>query len=81
MSTAELKSHLHNLIDGTTDNSVLQKVFSILSRTNTNDWWDSLSEESKQKTLESIEQVKSGKVTSHNTAMSKLADKYPQLRF
>lgn len=82
MSIAELKTHLHQLIDGTSDNSVLAKVFALLSKTSTNDdWWDELSEESKQKTLKSIDQSKNGEVISHELAMQQLAEKFPQLKF
>lgn len=82
MSTAELKTHLHQLIEGTSDNSVLRKVFALLSKSSTEgDWWDELSEESKQKTLKSIEQIKNGEVLSHESAMQQLAEKFPQLKF
>lgn len=82
MSTADLKSNLHQLIDGITDNSVLQAVHTLLSRTsNDKDWWDDLSEESKAKTLESLEQAKNGETISHSDAMQRMSKKFPQLRF
>lgn len=82
MSTADLKSHLHQLIDGITDNSVLQAVHTLLSRVSTDkDWWDNLSEESKAKTLESLEQAKNGETVSHSDAMQKMSKQFPQLRF
>ncbi len=61
MSTADLKSHLHQLIDGITDNSVLQAVHTLLSKTtNNSDWWDELSIESKETIEEGLKDIKNG---------------------
>ena len=82
MITAELKSHLHHLIDKITDDSVLQALHTLLSKaTNDQDWWNDLSEESKRKTLESIEQAKNGETLSHSEAMQRMSKQFPQLRF
>ncbi|MDG1330855.1 MAG: hypothetical protein P8P74_00885 [Crocinitomicaceae bacterium] len=82
MSSAELKAHLHQLIDGITDNSVLKAVHTLLSRASDDkDWWEELSEESKAKTLESLDQAKNGETISHQEAMKKMSKKFPQLRF
>ena len=82
MSTADLKTHLHDLIDGITDNSVLQAVYTLLSKaTADTDWWDELSDESKAKTLESLAQAKNGDTVSHGDAMQRMSKKFPQLRF
>lgn len=82
MSTADLKTHLPDLIDGITDNSVLQAVYTLLSKATTDtDWWDELSDESKTKTLESLEQAKNGETVSHKDAMQRMSKKFPQLRF
>ena len=82
MSTAELKTHLHQLIDGITDNSVLNAVHTLLSRASTDDdWWNDLPEESKAKTLESLEQAKNGETVSHSEAMQRMSKQFPQLRF
>ncbi|MFT6982970.1 MAG: hypothetical protein ACJAUD_001741 [Crocinitomicaceae bacterium] len=81
MSTAELKTHLHNLIDGITDNSVLQAVHTLLSKTADDDWWNELSDESKAKTLESLEQSRNGDTIPHDEAMVRMAKQFPLLRF
>lgn len=81
MSTAELRTHLHQLIDGITDSSVLQAVHTLLSKSASNDWWDELSEESQAKTLESLAQVKRGETIAHKEVMKEMAKKFPQLRF
>jgi predicted transcriptional regulator len=82
MGTAELKSHLHQLIDGINDNSVLQAVHTLLSRASTDkDWWDDLSDESKAKTLEGLQQAKKGEVISHDDAMDRMSKKFPNIRF
>lgn len=82
MNTAELKSHLHQLIDGITDNSVLQEVNTLLSKaTSDQGWWNDLSEESKRKTQESLEQAKKGETLSHREAIQRMSKRFPQLRF
>lgn len=82
MSTTELKLHLHQLIDGITDNSVLQAVHALLSKASTDeDWWNDLSEESKKKTLESLEQAKNGETLSHSDVMKRMSKQFPHLRF
>ena len=52
-----------------------------LKRTSNNDWWNDLSEESKRKTLESIEQEKKGETLSHSDVMKRMSKQFPQLRF
>ncbi|MFK7783571.1 MAG: hypothetical protein AB8B56_00570 [Crocinitomicaceae bacterium] len=82
MTTTDLKSHLHQLIDGISDSSLLQAVHTLLSKASDDkDWWEELSEESKARTLESLEQAKSGETVSHSDAMKRMSDKFPQLRF
>ncbi|MCC6700079.1 MAG: hypothetical protein IT221_01050 [Fluviicola sp.] len=50
MGTVELKTSLHQLIEGVTDNSVLEAVYTLLSKATNNagdDWYNSLSDEEK----------------------------------
>lgn len=50
MGTAELKLNLHKLIDGVQDNSILEAVYTLLSKANVNtedDWYNSLPDEIK----------------------------------
>lgn len=82
MSTKEFKIYLHQLIDGISDRNVLQEVYLLLSKTpSTEDWFDRLSEESKQKTLLSLKQYKKGEVISHENAMKQMSEKFPELKF
>jgi lipid A disaccharide synthetase len=82
MSTKEFKIYLHQLIDGISDHTVLQEVYLLLSKTSTNeDWFEKLSEDSKQKTLLSLKQSKKGEVLSHKSAMKQMSEKFPELKF
>ena len=80
MSTAELKSFLHQLIEGTSDSTTLRKVFQLLIEAQ-NDWWNELSDVEKQKTLESLKEAKEGQTRSHKSVLDDLSKKYPQLNF
>ncbi|MBL1279947.1 MAG: hypothetical protein COA33_006735 [Fluviicola sp.] len=71
MGTAELKTHLHQLIDGITDNSVLKEVYTLLSKSvvSDEDWWNDLSKKSIEKGLN---QANKGEFTSHEKVMSEV---------
>lgn len=80
MNTAELKSFLYQLIEGTSDSSTLRKVFQLLTDAQ-NDWWNELSDAEKKKTLDSLNEVKEGQTLSHKSVLDDLSKKYPQLKF
>lgn len=80
MSTAELKSFLHQLIEGTSDDNTLKKVFHLLTEVQ-NDWWNELSESEKEKTLQSISQANKGETLSHKNVTQQLSKEFPQLNF
>ena len=80
MSTAELKSFLHQLIEGTSDNTTLKKVFQLLTEAQ-NDWWNEMSDAEKEKTLTSLQQANKGETHSHKHVLDDLSKKYPQLKF
>ena len=65
MSTAEVKLQLFRLIDKTNDTSVLNKIYTFLSKAtskNDADWWDSISQEEKASIEEGIAQADRGEV-------------------
>jgi len=73
MSTAELKSRLHQLIDEATDNAVLQAIYTLLKKVDSEaDWWDDLTDEQKASVSRGLDDIKNGNTTSHNKAMSEL---------
>ena len=73
MQTAELKSHLHKLIDGISDNSVLQAVHTLLSKAAVSgDWWDELSEEDRKAIEIGLEQANNGELISHKQVMTEV---------
>ena len=47
MSTAELKSTLHNLIDTINDSKTLNAIYALISKKTKQeiDWWETISEE------------------------------------
>ncbi len=74
MSTAELKSNLHKLIDGIEDNSVLHAVYAILAKlTNRKevDFWDELTVDQQNEVLEGMKQIEEGKGIPHEQVMGK----------
>jgi hypothetical protein len=72
MSTVELKLSLHQLIDGVSDNSVLEAVYTLLSKATANqqeDWYHSLSDEDKAAIELGIQQADRGESTPHKQVM------------
>ena len=72
MSTVELKLSLHQLIDGVSDNSVLEAVYTLLSKATANqeaDWYNSLSDEDKASIELGIQQADRGEFISHKQVM------------
>lgn len=75
MSTAELKSYLHQLVVETNDVSVLNKVkayFSTLRKGKEVDWWDTITEEEKRAIEIGVEQLKKGQGIPHKTVRKKV---------
>jgi predicted transcriptional regulator len=73
MSSAELKYNLHQLIDGITDNSVLQAVYALLSKVSKEEgWWDSLSEKSKQSILRGLDDADNGRFVPDHQVQAKV---------
>ena len=75
MSTAELKSHLHQLVVETNDVSVLNKVrayFSTLRKGKEVDWWDTITAEEKRAIEIGVDQLKKGQGIPHKTVRKKV---------
>jgi predicted transcriptional regulator len=82
MSTADLKLNLHQLIDGVSDNSVLEAVYTLLSKATANqeDWYDSLSEMEKSSVERGLEDLKNGRTISHEDAVKRISEKVSRLK-
>lgn len=75
MSTAELKISLHQLIDGVSDNSVLEAVYTLLSKATANqeeDWYNSLSDEAKASIQRGIDDANNGRFVPHSEVKAKV---------
>lgn len=83
MGTVELKLSLHQLIDGVTDNAVLEAIHTLLSKTASNqeeDWYLSLSEEAKASIQRGIDDLNNGHTISNEEAMNRIHDKVSRLK-
>lgn len=71
MSTSELKLNLHRLIDTINDPSVLNAVYALLrnNATETEDWWDELTESQKASIMIGLKEAEEGKVVPHDEVM------------
>ena len=78
MSTAELKSNLHKLIDGINDSQTLKAIYTLLSKKDTTDvdFWDELSDEQKAEIEEAIAQADRGELIPHKEVMAEIKKKY-----
>lgn len=73
MSSAELKYSLHQLIDGITDKNVLQAAYTLLSKASEDDdWWNSLSEKSKQSILRGLDDADNGRFVPDHEVKAKV---------
>ena len=76
MGTAELKSSLHSLIDHTSNNALLQAIYTLLSNADSSsDWWDDISDEEKKSIEKGIDDYKNGRVVSHEEVMKGARDR------
>ncbi len=73
MSTLQLKSELHILIDHSQDNDVLNAVKTLLGRSvNTDtDFWDELSENDKTEIKEGIQDIEMGRTHTYQEVFTK----------
>ena len=79
MSTAELKSNLHKLIDKVEDSKILNITYLLLSKTEkgTKDWWDTISAKEKAAIEKGLKDIEKGKVFSHSKVMKELRTEFP----
>lgn len=64
-----MKEELHQLIDKCDNEVLLSEVKEILLSNFLNDWWDELTEEDKNLSMESEQQYNQGKFVSNNELM------------
>jgi flagellar biosynthesis/type III secretory pathway ATPase len=81
MSTAELKSNLHQLIERITDNSKLEAIYTLLAKQSetSNDWADEIPAVVRKDIELSMQQAKKGDISSHIEITNQLKKKYPHL--
>ena len=75
MNTAELKSDLHKYVVETNDINILRQMseyFRNLRKTQTVDWWDSLSPEQQESINKGVEQLDEGEGISHEDVRKKV---------
>ncbi|MES2800198.1 MAG: hypothetical protein V4638_09300 [Bacteroidota bacterium] len=77
MSTSELKLNLHQLIDGVSDSSILEAVYTLLSKASAgseDDWYESLSDKAKASIQQGIEDADNKRFVPYSEVKAK-ADK------
>jgi predicted transcriptional regulator len=79
MSTAELKSNLHKLIDKVEDNKMLKITYLLLSKTEDDDkdWWDTISAKEKAAIEKGLKDIDKGHVFSHAKVMKEIRAEFP----
>lgn len=83
MSTVELKLNLHQLIDGVNDTSILEAVYTLLSKASASsegDWYESLSKEAKVSIERGLDDLKHGRTTTNEEAMSRINQRISKLK-
>ncbi len=80
MSTAELKSNLHQIIDRA-DSKTLNMLYALLAKKSTakTDWWDSISAKEKAAIEDGIKDIEEGNVFTQEQVRKKLKAKFPGL--
>ena len=73
MSTIELKTSLHKLIDTIQDSKTLQAIHTLLSKEAIieADWWNEISDKEKASIERGLKDVKAGRVYTHEQVMGK----------
>jgi predicted transcriptional regulator len=73
MSIQELKSKLHELVEQSSNEEELNYVYKLLSDNEEGDFWLTLSEEEKIEIEKGLEDIRMGRVVSHEDAMKRIA--------
>lgn len=71
MHLTKIKTKLHELIESTNDEKILENLFQQLSD-NKEDWWENLSEIQKQRLSESEQQYDRGGIVSNEAVFEKI---------
>jgi len=80
MSTAELKSSIHTLVDGINDNAALKIIYTILSKfKGQKNVRIILSAAEKKAVDQALHSVKKGNVHSHEKVIADMKKRYPSL--
>jgi thiamine pyrophosphate-dependent acetolactate synthase large subunit-like protein len=73
MDVTSIKNQLHQLIDETNDEQLLQDLIHTIEQNQPGkDWWSEVPEGRKQRILESEEQYKKGEIISNEEVMQKI---------
>ena len=78
MSTLELKSNLHNLIDTINDSKTLKAIYALLSKKTKQktDGWDTLTKQQQKEIEDAIHSLEKGEGIPHEKVMAKYKGKY-----
>ena len=80
MTTTQLKSSLHKLVEGSKNGKLLSVVYELLasdkSKSGSADWWDTLTKEQKSEIEQALHELQSGKGIPHKDVMAKYKGKY-----
>lgn len=79
MSTAELKSNLHKLIDKVDDSKMLKITYLLLSKTeeDAKDWWNTVSTKERTAIEKGLKDIEKGHFFSHSKVMKELKAEFP----
>ena len=78
MSTAEIKSSLHSLIDTMNDSKTLKAIYMLLSKSAKQkvDGWDTLTKRQQKEIEDAINSIENGEGVPHEKVMAKYKGKY-----
>jgi len=81
MSTAELKSNLHKLIDKVQDSKTLKITYLLLSKNSegTEDWWNAISDQEKAAIEKGLKDISKGNVSTHAKVMKEIRSEFPDV--
>jgi thiamine pyrophosphate-dependent acetolactate synthase large subunit-like protein len=72
MHLTKIKTKLHELIESTNDEKILENLYQQLSDNKEEDWWENLSETQKKELSESEHQYKRGEIVSNEAVLEKI---------
>jgi hypothetical protein len=80
MKATELKSDIHSLVDSTNDSTILNLIYSILSKFKRATRNTVILTDMEKKAIDkALKSVKSGNVIDHEKVMAEMKKKYPSL--